>query len=68
MTFQLCSKIREGIEHGTAVKPLLVFSMTPFYFAIMPGCVRFDALMVDAKFCQGLLKQGQMGLFITMKM
>ena len=58
MSLQLSSKILKRIELSMTIKPLLIFSVTPFNFPIVPGSVRFDAFMYDSELCQGLFKQG----------
>lgn len=45
----------------------VVLPMAALDLPVMPWCVRFDQLMMDAELCQGLLKERQLRLFCAHK-
>jgi len=47
VTFELRSKILEGVKQGFTIKAFLVFSMASFHLSIVSGGVWLDAFMVD---------------------
>ena len=55
---ELFLKVRKVIEFMTSIKFFIVFSMTAFHLAVMPGCKGTDQLMPDAELIQGTFKQG----------
>ena len=65
MTFELRSKVLEGIEHSLAVKAFLIFSVAPFHLAVVSGGVWFDTLVLDSEPLQSLLKQRQMRVVVA---
>ena len=46
---KLLFEVLKGIELMTSIEFLIVLSVTAFYFAVVPGCIRADQLVLNTK-------------------
>ena len=59
MNGELFLKISQRKERVSIIEALLVFPVAALHFAIVPGCVRTDQLMLDAQFSGGFLEKSR---------
>ena len=58
IAFQLGVEVRKRIKRVCGIKALIVFTVTSFHFAIVPGCKRFDQFVPDPVLLKMNLKKG----------
>ena len=58
IAFQLGAEVRKRIKRVCGIKALIVFTVTSFHFAIVPGCKRFDQFVPDPVLLKMNLKKG----------